>query len=102
MTAGASTTGEVDVSARVNSQTVVLVLDVGVRNIDASGAADIECISVMTTIGNIASGVVDGDVVESEFLCAVDGETLNRRVLDVQSGDRGRGQGVSVEELTSQ
>jgi hypothetical protein len=89
----------VDVSTGVDSQAVVLVLDVGVGDVDTSGAADVEGVSVVATVGHVTSSVVDGDLVKSEVLGAVDGETLDRGVLDIESGDGGRGHGVGVEEL---
>ena len=95
----AGTTNEVDVGARVNGQAVILVLDVGVGDGDASGAADVESVSVVATVGDITSSVVDGDVVQNQVGGTVDGETLDRGVLDVQVGDGGLLQGVGVEEL---
>jgi hypothetical protein len=91
VSAGAGTAGEVDVSARVDGQAVVLVLDVRVGDVYTGRATNIESIGVVAAVGNITSGVVDGDLVKSEVLCTVDGETLHRCVLDVESSDGGRG-----------
>ena len=99
MAALAGAAGEVDVSAGVDGEAVILVLDVGVGNVDASGAADVESVGVVAAVCYIAGSVVDGDLVKGEVLGSVDGETLDRGVLDVESGDGGRGHGVSVEEL---
>jgi hypothetical protein len=98
MTAGAGTAGEADVSTGVDSQAVVLVLDVGIGDVDTSGAADVKSVGVVAA-AVVTSGVVDGDVVEGQLVRAVDGETLDGGVLDVESGDGGRGHGVGVEEL---
>ena len=95
----AGTTDEVDVGARVDGKAVILVLDVGVGDSDASGAADIESVGVVATVGDITSSVVDGDVVKDQVSSTVDGETLDRGVLDVQVGDGGLLHGVGVEEL---
>ena len=99
VTAGAGAANEVDVGARVDGEAVVLVLDVGVGDGDAAGAADVESVSVVASVGHVTGGVVDGDVVEGEASGTVDRETLNRGVLDVQVVDRGRGHGVGSEEF---
>lgn len=49
--------------ARVDSQAVVLVLDVGVADGDVGTGANIESIGVVAALG-ITLAVVDGDVVE--------------------------------------
>lgn len=99
VTTRAGASNEVDVGARVDGKAVILVLDVGVGDGDASGAADVESVSVVATVGDITSGVVDGDVVKGEVSGTIDGETLNRGVLDVQVGNGGLLHGVGVEEL---
>lgn len=99
---GASAAGEVNVCTRVDSEAVVLVLDVCVGNSDSRGATNIEGIGVVAAVGDIASGVVDGDLVKCEISRTVDGEALYGCVLDVQSSDAGLLQGVGVEELSSQ
>lgn len=90
---------EMDVGARVDGEAVVLVLDVGVGDGDAGGGADVEGVGVVAAVGDVAGGVVDGDVVEGEVGGAVDAEALDGGVLDVQVGDGGLLHGVSVEEL---
>jgi hypothetical protein len=99
VTARAGSTSEVDVSTGVDSQAVVLVLDVGVGDVDTSGATNIKGVGVVATVGYVTSSVVDGDLVKGKVLGAVNGETLDRGVLDVESGDGGRGHGVGVEKL---
>ena len=53
----------------------------------------------MAAVGYIASRVVDVHVLDLEVLRAVDGESLDRSVLDVEPGDDRVGQAVGVEEL---
>lgn len=83
--------------ARVDSQAVVLVLDVSVADGDVGTVANVEGIGVVAALG-ITVGVVDGDVVEDQVV-GLHTETLDRGVLDVQAGDGRVVQGVGVEEL---
>lgn len=99
MATGAGTADEVDVSARVDSKAVVLVLDVGVGDGDAGGAADIEGVSVVAAIGFVTSRIVDRDMVERKVGSGVDGKALDGRVLNVEVGDSRLLHGVGVEEL---
>lgn len=100
MATRASATDEVDVRSRIDRKTVILVFDIGIGNSNATGATNIESISVMAAVGDIAGGVVNGDMVESEVSGGVDRETLDWGVLDVQIGNGGLFEGVSVEKLT--
>lgn len=88
-----------DISTRVDSDTVVLVVDVGTSDGDTRGRADIESISVVALVLAITSGVIDGDAAKSKLLRVVDGEDLNRRVLDLDVLDLGVCHLVGVEEL---
>lgn len=54
--------GEGDVGATVDSQAVVLVLNVGARDVDAVGGADIEGVGVVSAL-RVAILVVNGDIV---------------------------------------
>ena len=83
--------------ARVDSQAVVLVLDIGVADGDIGTRANIEGIGVVTALG-ITVRVVDGDLVEDQVV-GLHTESLDRGVLDVQTGDGRVVQGVGVEEL---
>jgi hypothetical protein len=76
-----------------------LVMDVCTCNGDSRGRSDVESISVVTLVLAIASGVVNGNAGKSELLSIVDGEDLNRRVLDLNVLDVGVGHLVGVEEL---
>lgn len=76
-----------------------LVVDVGTCNSNTGGRTDVESISVVTLVLAIASGVVNGNAGQSELLSIVNGEDLNRRVLDLNVLDVGVGHLVSVEEL---
>ena len=87
VTTRAGTTGEVNIGSGVDGQAVILVLDVGVGDGDTGGAADVESVSVVATVGDVTGGVVNGDLVKGEISSTIDGETLYRRVLDVQVGD---------------
>jgi hypothetical protein len=97
--AGAGAAGESDVGTGVDCKAVILVLDVGVGYGDTSGAADVEGVGVVATVGHVTSGVVDGDVVEREVGGTVNGEALDRCVLDVEVIDVGGLHGMCVEEL---
>lgn len=83
--------------ARVDSQAVVLVLDVGVADGDVGTLANVEGIGVVAALG-ITVGVVDGDVVEDQVV-GLYAESLHGCVLDVQAGDGRVLQLVGVEEL---
>lgn len=94
----AGTAGEGDVGTGVDSQAVVLVLDVGARDVDTGGGADIESIGVVAS-SRVTGGVVEGDVVDAQVGGAVDGESLDGGVQDVQALDVGALEAVGVEEL---
>jgi hypothetical protein len=99
VTAGAGSASELDVGTGVDSEAVVLVLDVGVGNVDTGGAADVESVGVVAAVGLVTGGVVDGDVVKGDRLGSVDRKSLDGCVLDVQVRNGGRGHAVGVEEL---
>ena len=104
MTARASTSSEGDVSTRVDSKAIVLVLDIGSGDIHASGRSNVEGIgvvakSVSRRVESVTSRVVDGDILDVEVRSTVDGEALHWVVLNVQAGDGGVDELVSVEEL---
>lgn len=69
--------------ARVDGQAVILVLDVGVGDPDAGGRTNVKGVGVVASLG-ISGGVVDGDVIKVGLRGSVDGECLNRRVLDAE------------------
>ena len=87
--AGALSTGEDDVCAGVDGETVILVLHVGIRDRDGVRGANVEGIGVVTELVDISGRVVDGDAVECKSLSAVDGEAMHRCVFDVQVADGG-------------
>jgi len=89
--------GEGNVSATVNGQAVVLVLDVGARDVHTSGTADIESIGVVAQTGT--RRVVHGHVSDLQVAGAVDAHELNRGVLDGQVLDGGVGKTVGIESL---
>lgn len=68
--------------ARVDGKTVVLVLDVGVANSDASATTDIESVGIVSQgvairVSRISVGVVDGNSIQSEAFGSVNGEHLD-------------------------
>lgn len=65
---GAGALGEYDVGSAVDSEAVILVLHVGAGDGDARGASDIESIGVVTSVLDISSRVVNGDVSQGEIL----------------------------------
>lgn len=95
---GAVSTGEGDVSAGVDREAVVLVVDGGAGNSDVLGVTDIEGVGVVAAL-RITILVVDGNVVNLEGVGVVDGEDLNGRVLDRDALDDGVGHLVGVEHL---
>lgn len=97
VTAGAGTAGEVDVLAGVDGDAVVLVLDGGAGDGDVGTLADVETVGVVTALG-VTVAVVDGDVLDHEVV-RLNGDGLDRGVLDVETGDLGVIEVVGVEEL---
>ena len=89
MSARAAVASEDDVGTFVDCEAVVLVLDVRVGDGDTVGGADIEGVGVVAPIIPIPIGVVDGDGIKRKVLSAVDGETLDRGVLHVETSDGG-------------
>lgn len=87
MTSTAASSGESDGSSRVDSQTIILVLDNCTRDGHTSGGSDIESISVVASVCNISSCVIEVDVVDCECGSTVDRHELNRGVLEVESSD---------------
>lgn len=98
VTTGAGSTGEGDAGTGVDSETVILVLNVGAGDGDISGRSNIESISVVSE--GVTGRVVDSDTRESKTRGRVDGENLDWGVQDLDVVDGGLAlQGVSVEEL---
>ena len=81
MAAGAEAAGEGDVSAAVDGEAVVLVVDGGAGDGDLRRVADVESIGVVAALG-VTVLVVDGDAVHLETLGVVDAENLDGAVLD--------------------
>jgi len=95
----AGRTGDSDVGTRVDGDTVILVVDVGTRNGDAAGGANVESIGVVALVLTVTGRVVNSDTSQGKLLGVVDGEDLNGRILDLDVLDLGVGHLVSVEEL---
>lgn len=85
-------------SARINCNTIVLIVNIGTGYDNVRAAADVESVSVVTTLA-IASLVVDGHSRNGEPITAVDTNSLNRSVLNLESGDCGCGKIMGVEKL---
>ena len=85
VTARAVAAGESDVSAAVDGEAVVLVVDGGTADGDAIGRTDVEGVGVVAAVG-VTVLVVDGDVVDLELGGSVDGEDLDGGVLDGLQG----------------
>lgn len=98
MTTAAVSAGEGDVGARVDGKAIILVLDDSTRDVDSGGGANVEGVGVVATQG-VAEGVVHVDVVHSEVGDAVDAESLDGGVENVQVLDVGVLEGVGAEEL---
>lgn len=73
-------------SARVNSQTIILILHIGIRDSNPIRTTNIKRISVMTT-RRITSRVINRDRIESECVGAVNAKNLNRGVQDLDVVD---------------
>jgi hypothetical protein len=99
VTTRAVTVGEDDVFTGVYSQTVVLVVDGGLIDGDTGRRTDIESVSVVAAVGDIAIGVVNCDRGDGQVLGVVDAEALDGSVLDVEAGDARIDHLVGVEEL---
>ena len=78
---GAVAASEGDVSAGVDGEAVVLVVDGGLGDSDVLRVTDIEGIGVVAALG-VTILVVDGNAVDSKSVSVVDGEDLNGGVLD--------------------
>ena len=98
MATTAVTPSESDVGARVNGETIILVLDDSARDVDAGGRANVKSISVVATLG-ITKGVIHVDIINTEVGDAIDAESLDGGVDDVQFLDVGVLEGVGAEEL---
>lgn len=83
--------------ARVDCQTIILVHHDSVANSHTVALADIESISVMSTVV-VTIRVINRDAVKNEVV-RLDTEGLDGRVLDVQTGDGRVIQVMGIEEL---
>lgn len=75
-----------------------MVVYIGARDGNVRAIANVKSIGV-GRLAIIAIRVVNGDVLHSKIRRPVNAEHLHRRVLDVDTADRGRGQIMGVEEL---
>lgn len=93
----AGTARELDVLARVDGDTIVLVLDGGAADVDTVRLADVERVGVVAAVV-VAVRVVDGQVLENSVV-GLDTDGLHGSVLDVQAGDSRVLDGVDIHEL---
>lgn len=93
MATGAVAAGEGDVSAAVDGEAVVLVVDGSAGDGDVLRVTDVESVGVVAALG-VAVFVVDSNIVNGEGVGVVDGEDLDGGVLDCL---RNRGQRLQVE-----
>lgn len=84
--------------ARVDSNTVVLVVNLGTVNGDTSALTDIKAIGVVSALG-ITLSIVNGHLVDGQTVDGVDADSLDRGVLDVQVVEDRVSQAVGGEEL---
>lgn len=84
--AGAETRVELNVGARVDGDTVVLVVDLGAVDVNVVGLTNVEAIGVVTSRG-VTSRVVNGHLVDGEAVAAVNGYNLNRSILNADVVD---------------
>lgn len=94
----AGTPAEGNLGTRVDSNAVILVVHLGALNHDVVARANIKAISVVAAVA-VTGGVVNGHIGDSESIAAVDADSLDGRVLDVQVRDARVGQRVRGEEL---
>jgi hypothetical protein len=85
--------------AGVDGEAVILVLNVGTRDCDASAIADVKSICVMAQAVGIARRIANSDTMKGEAIGAVNGEGMHRRVLYVEISDGRSGEWVGVEEF---
>lgn len=69
--------------ARVDSHTVILVVDICTCDHDIRAGPDVEAVSILATSA-IASGVIDGHAGDCQAVGIVDTDSLNGRILDVE------------------
>jgi len=98
MATRAETVKELDTVTRVDSNTVILVVDDSTVNGDVGTSTNVEGVSVVTTLG-VTGLVVKEDVVEVNLLGTRDTEGLNRSVVDLETLNLGVLEAMSSEEL---
>lgn len=87
MASGTGPTSELNIRARIDGNTIILVLASDARHVNPGRLANIKAVSVVTTFG-IAGRIIDGNVFYLEVLRSIDGKALDRSILDVESRDR--------------
>lgn len=85
--------------ARIDGNTVILVVDLGSRDCDVGALSNVETIGVSSKIIRITISVVNGDVCQSQIGRTIDTEDLHRGVLDIDALDRRGSQVVGRKEF---
>lgn len=83
--------------ARVDSQTIILVLDYGIADGDIGACANIKGISVVASVV-IAVRVVNGNMIQHEVI-SQNTKSLHGGIFDVETSDSRVIQAVCIEEL---
>lgn len=86
-------------SPRVDSNAVILVVDLSAVDDNVVAGADVEAISVVAKAASVTSGVVNGHVGDGKSITARNAHGLNRGVLDRDAGNGRVSETVEREEL---
>jgi len=77
--------------SRIDSNTIILIVNIGPSNRNTSARSNIKTISISTK--RITSRIVDRDIRKRKCSSTIDTEDLDRSIKDVDTGD-GRGDQV--------
>jgi hypothetical protein len=86
-------------SSGVDSDAVILVVDLSTRDDHVIATSNIEAIGVVTKTASVAGRVVNGHVGDGQSIAASNADSLNRSVLDRNASDGRVCQAVEREEL---
>lgn len=97
MTTRANRVLDCDVCARVDSHAIILVINIRTRNDNIGTITNIESVRIHTE--RITRNIVDGHVRDRETIGAINRDSLNRRVVDVQIRNGRVGKVVCIKEF---
>ena len=86
VTTSTTSSSECDIRSRIDSHTIILIVNDCVWDNDASRGSNIESISVVASFG-ITIRAVDRDMIKSKIFTSWNRKPLNWSVLDIQSRD---------------